>query len=155
LPDLSYLASDIETEELSRVLRVARPAFVEPLRQQPKPWYLGPTFSASGLLKADADLILGGMLIEMKTQLGRKDSQHQRYAVLDKQTMRQLVGYVLHDVEDEYAINSIGLYEARYGHFATWPLGLVLDTAAGFHVDLATERKRYKTMLLQGDPALR
>lgn len=34
---------------------------------------------------------------------------------LDLSTLRQLVGYILHDVDDTYRLDRAGIYEARYG----------------------------------------
>lgn len=79
-----------------------------------QPFNLNPTFAGSGDVGgADADLIVDGCLIEIKTS---KQMQ------IDADWLRQLVGYVLLDYNDEYHINSVALYMVRQGVLFTWPL---------------------------------
>jgi hypothetical protein len=79
-----------------------------------QPFNLNPTFAGSGDVGgADTDLIVDGCLIEIKTS---KQMQ------IDADWLRQLVGYVLLDYNDEYHINSVALYMVRQGVLFTWPL---------------------------------
>jgi hypothetical protein len=78
------------------------------------PFILNPTFMGSGDVGgADADLIVNGCLIDIKTTIGPK---------IDAKHLRQLVGYVLLDYDDARHIDSVGIYMARQGELFTWPL---------------------------------
>jgi hypothetical protein len=103
---------------------------------------LGPTFDASRLCAADADAIVDGLLLETKTRLGAKNERTgNRSDVLPLEDLYQLLGYVLWDRSDKYAITSLGFYSGRYGHLTVWPLADFLTTLAGDSVDLAAERE--------------
>ncbi len=109
---------------------------------------LGPTFAASRLCAADADLIADGLLLELKTYLGRKNPRSGvRSDALARTDVYQLVAYALFDRPDEYRIDRIGVYSARYGHLAEWSLSEALATMAGTTVDLAAERMTVWRML--------
>jgi hypothetical protein len=41
-------------------------------------WAIGPTFTGSALMNADADFIAAGMLVELKTEIGRKTGGSRR-----------------------------------------------------------------------------
>ena len=102
---------------------------------------LGPTFSASKLCAADADLIVDGVLIEVKTRLGVANRRTgQRSDSLPLPDIYQMIGYALFDTTDTFAIHTAALYSARYGALHTWPLQHLLDTLADEPIDLAAER---------------
>ena len=103
---------------------------------------LGPRFDASRLCAADADLIVGDVLIELKTKLGRKDDEGQRFDVLQTKDLYQVVAYALFDRSDEYGIRDVAIYSARYGHYFERRLEALLDELAGRPVDLPAERTR-------------
>jgi hypothetical protein len=46
---------------------------------------------------------------------------------LDLITLQQLLGYLLLDYQDESAIDTLGLYAARYAYLVTWPAAELLD----------------------------
>lgn len=71
-------------------------------------------------MKADADLIAGRMLVELKTGLGDRRADGSRRAGLDGPTLQQRLGYELLDSADEFMIQDVGLYSARYDHLAIW-----------------------------------
>ncbi|MDO5287195.1 MAG: hypothetical protein Q4G45_10325 [Actinomycetia bacterium] len=103
---------------------------------------LGPTFDGSEFCAADADVISDGCLLDLKTRLGISDSRTGRRSDrLPLADLHQLLGYVLFDRSDRYAIRSIGIYSARYGYLVTWPLSEALTTLAGCPIDLAAERE--------------
>jgi hypothetical protein len=77
-------------------------------------WALGPTFAGSELIKADADLIAAGLLLELKT------SAKLSLGITD---LLQVIGYALLDFADAYRISELGIFSARYGYLATWELG--------------------------------
>jgi len=99
-------------------------------------------------MKADADFIAAGLLVEMKTTLGDERADGSRRAGLDGPTLQQMLGYLLLDFPDEFAVEEVGLYAARYGHLTTWRLPELLQELAGQPVDLAAERAAFHALLL-------
>ena len=103
---------------------------------------IGPTFKASKLCAADADLIYDGTLLELKTRLGTKNPKTgTRADVLKLEDLYQLIAYAMFDKDDEFGIRAIGVYSGRYGHFVSWQLQDILDTMTGTTVDLQAERE--------------
>jgi hypothetical protein len=75
---------------------------------------LNPTFAGSlDVGGADADLIIGGCLLDIKTtvKIGFRSDW-----------LYQLLGYVLLDYDNEYCIHEVALYFARQGVLLRWPL---------------------------------
>jgi hypothetical protein len=73
----------------------------------------GPTFQGSGDLGgADADFILGGLLLDCKAAI-----QPRR---LGRDEIYQLAGYLLLDYDDQYGIDRVGLYLSRQGALIAW-----------------------------------
>lgn len=80
---------------------------------------LGPTFDGShDVGGADADLILDGLLMEVKTSTKPKIKADMVY---------QLLGYVLLDYSDKYKIRSVAIYMARQMHLVHWELSELLS----------------------------
>lgn len=112
------------------------------------PVHTGPTFEGSRDLAADADLIAGGTLIEMKSTRGaRARADGTRPPRVDADDLYQIIGYLLMDYSDRYAITEVGLYLIRYECYMTWPVDWFLGSAAGRHVDLAQARKAFSDLL--------
>ena len=117
--------------------------------------FLGPEFDrskrASGgdyrLIAAEADLIAGGVLIDVKTRLGTKSKAGLRVDGVAAVDLYQLLAYALLDASDAYKITAIGIYSARYGRLVTWPLEYVISAMAGKAVDFSAERRRIDAML--------
>lgn len=155
--DLLALAPAAAVDELSDLVELARERLlprVHALSSQGPTW-LGPVFAGSRLMPADADVVVGHTLLELKTVLGRKTATG-RKAALDGLTLYQLLGYVLHDHDDAHEITSVALYQARYGHLAVWRLDRLLHDLADRQVDLQALRQRWALMLDTGDvPSLR
>ncbi|MFD5176062.1 hypothetical protein ACFWM1_09655 [Nocardia sp. NPDC058379] len=108
----------------------------------------GPTFDASVLCNADADIISDGLLLDLKTHLGPKNQRTgTRTDSLTTTDLYQVIAYALFDHTDSYRLTDVGIYSARYGHLATWPLPTLLDTLAGHPIDLADERDTVWTLL--------
>jgi len=104
-----------------------------------KPLVLNPTFTQSTPLGgADADLILDGLLLDIKTW---------KHALPRRSELWQLIGYALADTEDQHRINRVGFYFARHGSRVEWPLDDLLRRLAGKEVDLAETRKDFATLL--------
>jgi hypothetical protein len=109
---------------------------------------LGPTFSASSLCAADADMIVDGCLLEMKTRQGRADRKTGiRRDDLPATDLYQLLGYLLFDHGDKYRITSVGYYSARYGTLIRWPVQDFTSAMAGRPVDVTEERERVWLLL--------
>lgn len=104
------------------------------------PVHCGPVFAGSAHCKADADLISGGTLVELKTNLGTRRPGGDRYCSLPRETLYQVLCYALFDHPDEYGITRVGVYSARYGAWHVWSLGGLLSELAGCAVDVAGER---------------
>ena len=78
------------------------------------PHVLNPKFEGSSDIGgADADLIVDGKLIDIKTTKKRE---------IKADWLWQLLGYVLLDYPGRYRINGIGLYMSRQGTLITWDL---------------------------------
>lgn len=102
---------------------------------------LGPTFDASRLCKADADLISDRELIEIKTRLGRTTSAGYRADSLPVEDVYQVLAYALFDTSNRYFIERVGVYSARYGNFARWSLSEYANLLAGTDIDIERERR--------------
>jgi hypothetical protein len=82
------------------------------------PFHLGPEFDASRrdggpdkrLIAAEADLICNGLLLDIKTKLGTKNTKSGiRSDALAIDDIYQLLAYALMDHSDSYGINSLGI----------------------------------------------
>jgi hypothetical protein len=102
-------------------------------------WAVGPTFAGSQIMRGDADLIAGGLLIELKTT-----SPKPSLGVTD---LWQVLGYVFMDYVDEYAVTDVALFSARYGYLAQWNLGTLLPQLAGRPVTTAALRAEFRALL--------
>ena len=102
-----------------------------------KPVILNPTFAGSeDVGGADADLIIDGTLYELKTTKNNK---------LEPAWLRQLVGYLLLDYNDELRIRGLGFYFVRHGQIMTWSVEELLSTLSGEATppDLPTLRSEF------------
>jgi hypothetical protein len=109
---------------------------------------IGPTFAGSRLCSADADLIINGHLIDLKTRLGAPNSRTGvRADSLPGKDINQLLGYTLFDRSNNYRIKRVGTYSARYGNFVSWPLTEFLRELSGRDVDVAAEREKVWKLL--------
>ena len=80
----------------------------------PLPHVLNPTFDGSGDVGgADADMIVDGVLLDIKTTVKPE---------ISSDWIWQLLGYVLLDYSDLQSINGVGLYMARQGMLIRWDL---------------------------------
>ena len=98
---------------------------------------LNPTFAGSAHIGgADADLIVDGCLWEIKTS---KQPQGQG------EWLRQLLGYVLLDYDDERAIERVGLLLPRQNRRVSWPIRkLVADMSGRDDLTLQNLRKSFR-----------
>jgi hypothetical protein len=73
----------------------------------------GPVFAGSADIGgADADFILGGLLLDCKATITPRK--------LGGDEINQLAGYLLLDYDDEFGIRQVGLYLSRQGATITW-----------------------------------
>ncbi|TDB91037.1 hypothetical protein E1264_03160 [Actinomadura sp. KC216] len=99
----------------------------------------GPTFDGSIHVSADADLIADGLLLDFKST--RRVHNFSLPAIL------QLLGYVLLDLTDAHAIDTVGLYLTRAGALVTWPLEDYLNLLGARRRDLAELRAAFAQLL--------
>jgi hypothetical protein len=148
LEELLALASADEIADLLTLAGAARRELLPALAERGDPVQVGPKFVGSVDLAADADLIAGGLLLELKVNLGDRRSDGRRRCSLDRQTVYELLGYLLLDYENAYRVEALGVYSARYAHLAIWPLAELLDVLAGRPVDLAQARAEFRQVVL-------
>ena len=99
-------------DDMRRLARAAQPLF-EGLAKK-RGIYLNPTFEGSWAVGgADADLIVDGCLIDIKSR-SKPD--------LPQNDLFQLLAYTLLDFSDEFGIDSVGIYMARQGCLVQWHL---------------------------------
>lgn len=104
-----------------------------------EPAILNPTFLGNhDVGGADADLILGDCLLEIKTTMDTSIKGDWLY---------QLLGYVLLDYDDTHGIRNLGIYFARQGLLLHWLLGDMLDVICGGNaIDLMTLRQEFRKL---------
>lgn len=138
--------------DVDDLLAVAEPIWLDDMRQLSWRFYegfshllelthiLNPTFDGSpDVGGADADLIVDGALIDIKT------SKNQR---IDAYFIRELLGYTLLDYSDRYHIDSIGLYMSRQGILFKWSLDEVFgDLCPGPAPSIAEARARFQELM--------
>lgn len=137
--DLLGLAPQAGLDQLARFRDVFSDTLIPQLAARAGTWALGPTFTGSALISADADLIAAGLLIDLKTS-AKKPS-------LGVTDLLQVIGYALLDFDDEYRLDALGIFSARYAYLATWELPALLSELAGHDVDLRTARGRFRDLL--------
>jgi hypothetical protein len=148
LEELLALASADEIADLLALAGAARRVLLPALAERGGKVHVGPTFAGSVDLAADADLIAGGLLLELKVNLRDRRSDGRRRCSLDRFTLYELLGYLLLDYENAYRVEALGVYSARYAHLAIWPLAELLDMLAGGPVDLAQARAEFRQVVL-------
>jgi hypothetical protein len=128
--------------QMQRLHSVATVELFPHLPHAAKRLAMGPTFDASVLCSADADFIIDGHLVELKTRLGSvSKSTGNRFDSIPGQDINQLLAYTLFDRSDRYRMNKVSLYSARYGTLTTWPLVEFMEVLGDRSVDLMQERE--------------
>lgn len=104
-----------------------------------KPVTANPHFALSGALGgADADIIVDGCLLDIKTTTQRGMSRESGY---------QLLGYLLADTHDEHGIDRVGFYLARVPAVIALPAAaLVADVSEG-QSSLQTLRREFAAVV--------
>jgi hypothetical protein len=137
--ELLELASSAALDQLAAFRDVFASTLLPQLAHRPGRWVLGAEFTGSALIKADADVIAAGLLLDLKT-----DSK----LSLGVTTMFQVIGYTLLDFDDAYQLTEVGTFSARYAYLATWDIGTLLDELASHHVNLPSVRREFRQLLL-------
>lgn len=140
--DLLALASPAVLSQLSAFRRVFETSLMPRISGRRGRWFLGPVFSGSALLNADADLIAARLLLDLKTSAKRPS--------LGVREIFQLIGYALLDFGDVYQLSEFGIFSARYAYLATWDIGSSLAELAGCPIDLADIRQEFRQLLVAG-----
>jgi hypothetical protein len=86
---------------------------------------------------ADADFVIGDTLFELK-------ATRRLIASAVREALLQLIGYSLLDFSDEYRIRSLGVYFARHGWVATWPIGDLIAGEGDVGARLAEARREMR-----------
>lgn len=116
---------------LAALFAQAQPQFLDPGLAV----VCNPTFDRTeDLGGADADLIVDGTLLDLKTA---------KRPALDKRTVWQVLGYLLADTSDRHHISSVGWYFARHGLLWELPVGEFLRRLHGGDVDLGAARAEF------------
>lgn len=140
------LATDVEVADLVAMRDLAVERLLPGLPAGPVT--SGMTFDGSADLKADADLIAGGILVDFKAgQGGKPRADGTRAASLARADLDQLLGYTLMDYSNQYGLHSVAVYAARFGHLATWSIAELVERMAGHPVDLARLRAEFAQVL--------
>ncbi|MEV6726585.1 UvrD-helicase domain-containing protein [Streptomyces xanthochromogenes] len=128
-------------DDIAEQMELAERPFA-PLRRLPDEQRVcGPVFTGSGDLGgADADFIVGGLLIDCKATT--------RPHTISRSAVEQLAGYLLLDYDDAYSIDRVGLYLSRQGALIVWSVPEFLD-ALGARVPLARLRMLLRDHLRQ------
>jgi len=102
---------------------------------------LNPTFGGSvDIGGADADLIVDGLLIDIKS-IAKPGGRFK--------DIYQLAGYCLLDYRDEYKITGVGIYFARQGVLVSRPLDQFFTLVSPERFDLTSFRKQFRKLMLR------
>ncbi|MFT4052611.1 MAG: hypothetical protein QM677_10250 [Microbacterium sp.] len=146
--DVDTLLAATPSEALTEMSMLATLAEDRLLPHLEGPFHLGPTFAGSKHCRADADVVAGGCLLDVKTRVGNPNRRTRTYHdALSNVDVYQMLGYALFDLDDRYSVTQLGLYSARYGHLANWDLVDFMERVSGRSIDLDEERSRVSFIL--------
>lgn len=113
-----------------------------------RPSVLNPTFAGSlDVGGADADLVIDGCLIDIKTSVASK---------LTADYLYQLAGYLLLDYNDSLNMNAAGIYMARQGMLFTWPIpDFLLRLTGDSNANVASLREEFRTVCQRAEKGTR
>lgn len=95
---------------------------------------------------ADADMMIGRSLLELKTVQGTERSAGGREFRFDPALARQLIGYALLDDHDRLGIETVGVYAARYGLLWEIELGRLIRVAGNVESDVPVLREAFRSL---------
>jgi hypothetical protein len=131
--DLLALAEPVWIDDLCRLSESFRPLFATLPRRRVE---LNPIFAGSGMIGgADADLVVDGCLIDIKTTIAPKFSK--------RRLLYQLLGYVFLDFIDEFAIDAVAIYLSRQALLVRFDLDELITTLAGRPLALSELRASF------------
>jgi hypothetical protein len=129
LDDMLTAVPEIAVTNMMDLVRHAGRGDMAALREnavRTGPCIAGPCFSGSGDVGgADADLIAGNILLEIKTHADPVDTA--------PDAIRQLLGYLLLDYHDAYKLTQAGIYYTRHSHLILWSISDLLQQAGCSH----------------------
>jgi hypothetical protein len=113
LADLAAAVPDYVIDDIADQMKLAEQPLGPYRALSPQAKICGPEFTGSSDLGgADADYILGGLLLDCKATTNPRR--------LGRGEIYQLAGYLLLDYHDEYGINRVCLYLSRQGGLIIW-----------------------------------
>ncbi|MER5618126.1 hypothetical protein [Streptomyces sp. NPDC002215] len=110
LDDLTAVVPEYVVTDIDHQMRLADGPFAAFWALSQRARVCGPVFAGSG--GADADYILGGLLLDCKAT---KDPRR-----LGREEIYQLAGYLLLDYDNQFRIDQVRLYLSRQGGLITW-----------------------------------
>jgi hypothetical protein len=122
LDDMLTAIPEIAIANMTDLIRHAGSSGVAALRKRTETrlCIAGPCFPGSpDVGGADADLITDSLLLEIKT--------HANPARTARDTLRQLLGYLLLDYNDTYKLAMAGIYYARHARLVEWKIPELLQ----------------------------
>ena len=133
LAELLELCPDEVANDLNELASLFYRTHIDFINRTPR--VLNPNFVASRFLGgADADLILGNRLIDIKTV---------QKVRINRDYLWQLAGYVLADLDNNYEIEEVGFYFSRHGQQLSWKVGDYFNYLAGHPVDISELRLKF------------
>jgi hypothetical protein len=143
---LEALVDARDATDTARVAAAARTALLPAL--PPGPVTPGPTFPLSADVGgADGDVVVGGLLLDVKTTAGGSRQRRDGAQTLLRRTLWQLAGYALLDAGEHYGLKQVGVYLARQATLVRWPLGQFLTVLAGEPVGYRQLRAEFEKVL--------
>lgn len=128
LDDMLTAISEIAVTNMVNLVHHAELSDITALRERVpggRTCVSGPTFSGSRDVDgADADLVVDHLLLEIKT--------HANPAATARDTLRQLVGYLLLDYGDSYKLARAGVYYVRQARLIQWRIPDLLQALGCF-----------------------
>ena len=129
---LSHIPNEL-AGEIQALMKSAEPEFPNGNTEI----VLGPTFAGSAFVGgADADMILDDCLYEIKTTANPRDKL--------PANVRQLLGYLLLDWENEHGINQVGFYFSRQCRKISWDADSIVSQTANIGTNIQSLRDELK-----------
>lgn len=149
-PVVAYLRRSEDVDELGRLM--AAPPTLEDLKRVATETLAlcddlrlaatkvhGPTFACSALLGgADADLLVDGVLLDLKTSASDRP--------LSREYLWQLLGYLLADTHDDHGINDVGFIWPRWRFRSQWRADDFVAILGGGEASLAELRQSFREL---------
>ena len=145
--DVLALAPDDAVAELQAMSVLARERLVVPLVAPGSIIRSGPASDGSFALSADADIVVGDTLLEVKTAIGRLGRDGARHVQLLRTDLFQLVGYLLCGLPGTEDVRRVAYYNARFGYLRCWDAEELLNDMTMYPVTLEQARADFQAML--------